>query len=202
MAAGRRRARARAISTGRACGTPRRRRSRASICTCARGTPEPGDGRAGPRPRRRAARRSHRRAAAPARGRRRRARRRSTWPDSSKRLAQGDAQALVLCDEDDIVNFHLALAAREAATRVAPRRAPLQPRARRAGRGLLGCRALSASQLSAPAFVEAALHDDYAQRIHVEITSSSCCPGRRAPPCSRSIPPTGCCLAAPRARSA
>ena len=83
------------------------------------------------------------------------------------RLAQGGAQALVLCDEGDIVNFHLALAARE-----------LQPELRLVVRlfnlelgqqaeRLLSCRALSASQLAAPAFVEAALRDDYAQRIHV-----------------------------------
>src|SRR6476661_6903979 len=73
-------------------------------------------------------------------------------------LAQVDAQALVLCDEGDIVNFHLALAARE-----------LQPELRLVVRlfnlelgaqaeRLLGCRSLSASQLAAPAFVEAALH--------------------------------------------
>ena len=83
------------------------------------------------------------------------------------RLAQGGAEALVLCDEGDIVNFHLALAARE-----------LQPELRLVVRlfnlelgqqaeRLLSCRALSASQLAAPAFVEAALRDDYAQRIHV-----------------------------------
>src|SRR6478609_9105405 len=83
------------------------------------------------------------------------------------RLAQDGAQALVLCDEGDIVNFHLALAARE-----------LRPELRlvvrlfnlelgRQAERLLSCRALSASQLAAPAFVEAALRDDYAQRIHV-----------------------------------
>jgi Trk K+ transport system NAD-binding subunit len=82
-------------------------------------------------------------------------------------LAQSGAQGLVLCDEGDIVNFHLALAARE-----------LQPELRLVVRlfnlelgqqaeRLLSCRALSASQLAAPAFVEAALRDDYAQRIHV-----------------------------------
>src|SRR6478752_1672169 len=82
------------------------------------------------------------------------------------RLAQDGAQALVLCDEGDIVNFHLALAARE-----------LRPELRlvvrlfnlelgRQAERLLSCRALSASQLAAPAFVEAALRDDYAQRIH------------------------------------
>ena len=83
------------------------------------------------------------------------------------RLAQGGAHALVLCDEGDIVNFHLALAARELrpALRLVVRLFNLEL-GQQAER-LLSCRALSASQLAAPAFVEAALRDDYAQRIHV-----------------------------------
>jgi len=83
------------------------------------------------------------------------------------RLAQDGAQALVLCDEGDIVNFHLALAARELRRelRLVVRLFNLEL-GRQAER-LLSCRALSASQLAAPAFVEAALRDDYAQRIHV-----------------------------------
>jgi Trk K+ transport system NAD-binding subunit len=85
-----------------------------------------------------------------------------------QRLARGDAQALVLCDEDDIANFHLALAAREAQPdlRLVVRLFNLELGAQ--AERLLGCRALSASQLAAPAFVEAALRDDYAQRIRVE----------------------------------
>ena len=84
------------------------------------------------------------------------------------RLASGAAQALVLCDEGDIVNFHLALAAREAqpGLRLVVRLFNLELGAQ--AERLLGCRALSASQLAAPAFVEAALHEEYAQRILVE----------------------------------
>src|SRR6476661_9511239 len=98
------------------------------------------------------------------------------------RLAQDGAQALVLCDEGDIVNFHLALAARE-----------LRPELRlvvrlfnlelgRQAERLLSCRALSASQLAAPAFVEAALHDDYAQRIQVGDHELRVLPGDEASP--------------------
>jgi Trk K+ transport system NAD-binding subunit len=85
-----------------------------------------------------------------------------------ERLARGDAQSLVLCDEDDIVNLHLALAAREAQPdlRIVVRLFNLELGAQ--AERLLGCRALSASQLAAPAFVEAALRDSYAQRIRVE----------------------------------
>ncbi len=85
-----------------------------------------------------------------------------------ERLTHSDAQALVLCDEDDIANFHLALAAREAHPdlRLIVRLFNLELGAQ--AERLLGCRALSASQLAAPAFVEAALRDDYAQRIRVE----------------------------------
>jgi Trk K+ transport system NAD-binding subunit len=99
-----------------------------------------------------------------------------------RQLEQRGAQALVLCDEGDIVNFHLALAARE-----------LQPELRLVVRlfnlelgeqaeRLLGCRALSASQLAAPAFVEAAMHDDYAQRIHVGDHELRVLPGDDATP--------------------
>jgi Trk K+ transport system NAD-binding subunit len=85
-----------------------------------------------------------------------------------QRLAAGDAQALVLCDEGDIVNLHLALVTREALpdVRLVVRIFNLELGAQ--AEQLLGCRALSASHLAAPAFVEAALRDDYAQRIHVE----------------------------------
>jgi Trk K+ transport system NAD-binding subunit len=85
-----------------------------------------------------------------------------------QRLGRGDAQALVLCDEDDIANFHLALAAREAQPdlRLVVRLFNLELGAQ--AERLLGCRALSASQLAAPAFVEAALRDDYSQRLQVE----------------------------------
>lgn len=109
------------------------------------------------------------------------------------RLAQGGAHALVLCDEGDIVNFHLALAARE-----------LRPELRLVVRlfnlelgqqaeRLLSCRALSASQLAAPAFVEAALRDDYAQRIHVGDHELRVLPGEPAPLCSRSTRSAACC---------
>lgn len=85
-----------------------------------------------------------------------------------RRLAQGDAQSLVLCDEDDIANFHLALAAREVQPelRLVVRLFNLELGAQ--AEDVIGCRALSASQLAAPAFVQAALRDDYSQRIHVE----------------------------------
>jgi Trk K+ transport system NAD-binding subunit len=68
----------------------------------------------------------------------------------------------------DIVNLHLALAAREAQPdlRLVVRLFNLELGAQ--AEQLLGCRALSASQLAAPAFVDAALRDDYAQRIQVE----------------------------------
>jgi Trk K+ transport system NAD-binding subunit len=84
------------------------------------------------------------------------------------RLEGADAQAFVLCDEGDIENFHLALAVREARPdlRLVVRLFNLELGAQ--AERLLGCRALSASQLSAPAFVEAALRDDYAQRLAVE----------------------------------
>lgn len=85
-----------------------------------------------------------------------------------ERLAGGDAEALVFCDEDDIANFHLALAAREAQSdlRLIVRLFNLDLGAQ--AERLLDCRALSASLLAAPAFVQAALRDDYAQRIRVE----------------------------------
>ena len=115
----------------------------------------------------------------------------------------GDAQALVLCDEGDIVNFHLALAAREAQPdlRLVVRLFNLElgEQAER----LLGCRALSASQLAAPAFVEAALRDDYAQRLTVEDHELLVLPGRRRRRhCSRSTRPTRCCRTSCAARSA
>jgi Trk K+ transport system NAD-binding subunit len=74
----------------------------------------------------------------------------------------------VLCDEDDIANFHLALAAREGRPdlRLVVRLFNLELGTQ--AEKLLGCRALSASQLAAPAFVEAGLRGDYAQRIDVE----------------------------------
>jgi Trk K+ transport system NAD-binding subunit len=83
-------------------------------------------------------------------------------------LAESEAQTLVLCDEGDIVNFHLALAAREARPdlRLVVRLFNLELGAQ--VESVLGCRALSASQLAAPAFVEAALRDGYAQRLSVE----------------------------------
>jgi Trk K+ transport system NAD-binding subunit len=97
-------------------------------------------------------------------------------------LAQVDAQALVLCDEGDIVNFHLALAARELKPelRLVVRLFNLELGAQ--AERLLGCRALSASQLAAPAFVEAALHDGYAQRIQVGDHELSVLPGDDAAP--------------------
>ncbi len=109
------------------------------------------------------------------------------------RLAQGGAQALVLCDEGDIVNFHLALAAQE-----------LQPELRLVVRlfnlelgqqaeRLLSCRALSASQLAAPAFVEAALRDDYAQRIHVGDHELRVLPGGADLALSGSTASAACC---------
>jgi hypothetical protein len=117
-------------------------------------------------------------------------------------LAQVDAQALVLCDEGDIVNFHLALAARELKPelRLVVRLFNLELGAQ--AERLLGCRALSASQLAAPAFVEAALHDGYAQRIQVGDHELSVLPGvaavqvadssRRSPGCCAPTPACAC----------
>jgi hypothetical protein len=67
-----------------------------------------------------------------------------------ERLGRGEADALALCDEDDIANFHLALAAREARPdlRFVARLFNFELGAQ--AEQLLDCRALSALQLAAP----------------------------------------------------
>jgi Trk K+ transport system NAD-binding subunit len=80
-----------------------------------------------------------------------------------------EAGAVVLCAEDDLGNLNLALAIYEARPEL-----HLVVRLFNLDLGaqiqslVPSCRALSASQLAAPVFVEAALADDFAQRITVE----------------------------------
>ena len=152
-----------------------------------------GDGRVRPRPRRRTAGRSHGRAAAPA-GRRGRRAGRIDVAGLERRLAQGDAQALVLCDEDDIANFHLALAARE-----------LQPELRLVVRlfnlelGAQAERLLSLPRALGLAAGGARLRRGRAARrlraAHPRRRSraASGLPGGSRPACSRSTRPTACC---------